>query len=187
MSHKLCDTCPKKRRKSCRHRGDPFHRDRLCKSAEEYASQDYVPQREILMPPYAIERVMEQHRQEEDAPTTETYKHIAEDIDLSVLTDRQREVIHLTYWEELTQRKIAERLGITRQRVGQIQQAALLRLKGGVAKRLPNPANRWRGKISRGRSCPAIRCPKCQEVYDLEYDWDRILVLSDAEEDGACA
>lgn len=48
---------------------------------------------------------------------------------MAVLTEKQRTIIRLYYFEELTQPEIAERLGATQQLVAKTIKAALLKMK----------------------------------------------------------
>lgn len=48
---------------------------------------------------------------------------------ISRLTDRQRQVIHLRYFEGMKGPEISEALGISKQRVGQLEQTAIERLR----------------------------------------------------------
>ncbi len=48
---------------------------------------------------------------------------------ISYLTDRQRQVIEMTYWENLSQREIAQKLSIHQSTVLEIKQQALKKLR----------------------------------------------------------
>lgn len=48
---------------------------------------------------------------------------------LNVLTDRDREVLHLSFVEDLTQAEIGERIGVSQMQVSRIRRAALERLR----------------------------------------------------------
>lgn len=59
------------------------------------------------------------------------------------LGSREREVISLRFFDELSQAKIAQRLNISQMHVSRLQQRALLRLRGLMSEELPH-ANRRR-------------------------------------------
>ena len=62
------------------------------------------------------------------------YRIVAETIDL--LPEKERLVISLYYYEELTMKEIGEIMGITESRVSQIHTKAILRLRGRLLKAL---------------------------------------------------
>lgn len=55
---------------------------------------------------------------------------------LEELTERQREVILLYYWEEMTQEEIAYRLGVTQQAIDKHLSRAINNLQKNIEKRL---------------------------------------------------
>jgi RNA polymerase sigma factor for flagellar operon FliA len=59
---------------------------------------------------------------------------------LEKLSEKERLVIALYYYEELTQKEIAEVLGVTEGRVSQLHSQALARLKSRMSSRLTRPA-----------------------------------------------
>ena len=52
---------------------------------------------------------------------------------IDTLPERERTVLHLYYYEELTLREIGEVLGVTESRVSQLHTKAILRLKARLA------------------------------------------------------
>ena len=59
---------------------------------------------------------------------------------LDFLDERERQVVHLRFFEELSQAKIARKLGISQMHVSRLQQRALLRLRGILAEESARPA-----------------------------------------------
>jgi RNA polymerase sigma factor for flagellar operon FliA len=59
---------------------------------------------------------------------------------ISVLPEREKLVVTLYYYEELTLREIGEVLGVTESRVSQLHTKAILRLKAHLAGAAREPA-----------------------------------------------
>ncbi len=55
---------------------------------------------------------------------------------LEELTERQREVVMLYYWEQMTQEEIAYRLGVTQQAIDKHLSRAINNLQKNIEKRL---------------------------------------------------
>ena len=63
--------------------------------------------------------------------TDEIKSFLAKNIDS--LPQREREVIELYYFKELTMREVGEQLGVTESRVSQLHSSAVIRLKGRIS------------------------------------------------------
>ena len=59
------------------------------------------------------------------------------------LPEREKLVITLYYYEELTLREIGEVLGVTESRVSQLHTKAILRLKARLGGSVPQPSPGW--------------------------------------------
>ena len=68
---------------------------------------------------------------------------------ISRLPEREKLVITLYYYEELTLREIGEVLGVTESRVSQLHTKAILRLKARLSGRLCARARRYGARSSR--------------------------------------
>jgi RNA polymerase sigma-B factor len=51
---------------------------------------------------------------------------------MSFLNEREREIIQLTYIEQLTQKEVGERLGISQMHVSRIQRKAIKKLQESI-------------------------------------------------------
>lgn len=105
----FCERCPK--RNTC---------IELCVAVETYAGQDYVPQKEILVPD--IEKVVG-ISWEDLIPIRENILDVHAWIDLVYhikMTKKQKKYLYLNCWKKQSKAKIAKRFNTSRQNVSQI-------------------------------------------------------------------
>lgn len=127
----LCPTCPK--RASCK---------TICADLSRELARSERPQIEFTKSPQQLEGIelrnaiqsyfrsdSEEVQEVEVAPAAPAISHVALYAALTELTSRQRECLNLFFWQGLSKKKIAEKLGLSRPTIIQHLDAAITSIR----------------------------------------------------------